>query len=92
MHKIKATKMSKAKDLLETVKYMIIESGFDTVPQSLLKKAIDTALLELEVQSKECDGCEHYTCTVKNYGYHAQFCVRCSREKYREDNYKSKDS
>jgi len=40
--------MNKAKDLLETVKHMIIENGLDAVPQSLLKKAIDEAIAQLE--------------------------------------------
>ena len=65
--------MSKAKDLLETVKYMMIENGLDAVPQSLLKSAIDEAIAELEAQEakscewhyKEFDNSWNGTCGVK---------------------------
>ncbi len=53
--------MSKAKDLLETVKYMMIENGLDAVPQSLLKSAIDQAIAELKAQeAKSCEGCKYF--------------------------------
>ena len=74
--------VKKALDLLETVKHMMIENGLDAVPQSLIKKAIDKSIAQLEaLETKSCEGCKHihqgWWCNENGIKVNLDFC--CNR-------------
>ena len=63
-------------------------SDFNRVINSLIDNSTE---LE-EQEAKTCDGCIHSMCSVKSFAFHSSFCMMCSREKYREDYYETKDN
>ena len=79
--------VKKALDLLETVKHMMIENGLDAVPQSLIKKAIDKSIAQLEaLETKSCEGCKHKPNDGECY---YEPCGTCARFFY--DHYSQKE-